>query len=830
MKSSLDALLVEDNLSDAQLFRALIGSSGSLRPTLYHEQRFQGAIEALRQRAFDVILLDLCLPDGRGLDLVQQLKHCAPETPVIVITGLQDQNLALLALHQGVQDYLIKSEIFSPQRLTKLGYQETGNLLIERLRYAIERAELNRQLEITKERYALAVEGANDGIWDWDLVVDQIYYSPRCCSLLGLDNSQVSNHPNAWMSRIHANDREVFQQNLDDYLNHRQQQFYCEYRLLYRKECYRWILTRGVALWDDNDVPYRLAGSHTDVTSRKSLEQDLFREKELAQITLQSIGDAVITTDAHGYIKDFNPVAEKLTGWKARDAKNQPISKVCHIIDGNTRQNLQNPALQAIEEERIVSLSSHPSIISQTGEEFAIGDSAAPIRSETGRIMGSVLVFHDVTEERGRAQQLTWQASHDQLTKLFNRKKLVQALAEVIEASRGEKSHHILCYMDLDHFKAVNDACGHLAGDELLRQVADLWRSKVRQSDVLARLGGDEFGLLIYNCNLTRAIAIAKSFCDSIQSFRFSYNSRVFNLGVSIGIVPITSESIDVEEVLGLADTACYTAKNKGRNRIQVYHPNDDHIVQQSADVQWVSRINEALDFDQFQLYGQIIKGLTTEASKVELCEVLLRLSHASSQEVIPPMAFIPPAERYNLMPKIDRWVVKHTLEHLSANPCSADRIYSINLSGLSINDEDFVGFLKQQLSKCTVLPQSLCFEITETVAISNLQKAAAFILELKQLGCRFALDDFGSGMSSFSYLKQLPVDYLKIDGSLVKEAPTDQVTCAMVEAINQIGQMMGLQTIAEYVENINILDKAHQMGIDYAQGYVVDYPQLLMN
>ena len=829
MKTGSVALLIDVILVDAQLFEALISSAEFTQLKLHHTQRFHEALDAIQANTVDVILLDLCLPDGRGIELVKQLKERIPQIPIVVLTGISDESTAVEALQEGAQDYLVKSDTFSPQKLKKLGYVDIGNLLVKTLRYAIERAELTQQLEVSKERYALAVEGASDGIWDWNLATNRVYYSARWQSILGFPEKDDHNSPQKWLSRIHPQDKADFKALLEAHLARPQaKHFHHEYRMLHADGNYRWVLTRGMALWNDDGQAYRFAGSQTDMTDRKALENALYREKELAQITLHSIGDAVITTDQQGYIKNFNPVAERLTGWKAGEAKDQPISRVCTLVDGSTKERLENPAIQVITEGRAISLSSHPTLISRTGEEFAIGDSAAPIRSSNGDIVGTVLVFHDVTEERGRAKQLAWQAAHDPLTSLFNRQKFIHCLDEAIQDAQSQNTRHVLCYMDLDHFKAVNDTCGHAAGDDLLRLVSDLWRSKIRASDNLARLGGDEFGLLLYDCHLERAIEITNEFCQSIQSFRFRYEDKLFSIGVSIGIVPITHLSISTEEVLQLADSACYSAKNKGRNRVQVYYQGDQEALQHSTDSQWFSRITHALDNDLFVLYEQAISNTQENSTSVELCEILLRLKESEDGPLIPPMAFLPVAERYHLMPRIDRWVITHCLDYLSAQPQPLEKLYSINLSGSSLNDEGFIDFLKHQLTTRQVDTTSLCFEITETVAISNLQKVATFILELKKLGCHFALDDFGSGMSSFNYLKHLPVDFLKIDGNFVKEAPTDTIVCAMLEAINQVGHVMGLKTIAEYVESQPILQKAKELGIDYVQGYEIQQPQQL--
>jgi len=370
--------------------------------------------------------------------------------------------------------------------------------------------------------------------------------------------------------------------------------------------------------------------------------------------------------------------------------------------------------------------------------------------------------------------------------------------------------------------------------------VAELWRSQVRSSDILARLGGDEFGLLLYDCDLDSALHIANQFCSIIQSFKFVCDGNVFSIGVSVGVVPISAHSTGTQQALKLADSACYSAKNKGRNRVQVYYPNDFDITQQSTDSQWFSRISAALDNNQFQLYQQPIVTSHQKSDEPQLCEILLRMRDTQSGEMIPPMAFVPTAERYSLMPQIDRWVIEqflsilkeqsindHTLKAMEkSSPGSSNKVvYSINLSGASINDEGFVDFITTQIEKYKVDPALLCFEITETVAIANLPKAVDFMDSLKKLGCFFALDDFGSGMSSFGYLKNLPVDFLKIDGNFVREAPTDTIICAMLEAINKVGHVMGLKTIAEYVESPAILDKVRSLGIDYIQGYEISKP-----
>lgn len=433
-------------------------------------------------------------------------------------------------------------------------------------------------------------------------------------------------------------------------------------------------------------------------------------------------------------------------------------------------------------------------------------------------------------------QQLSWQATHDQLTGLANRREFEKRLEEAVVDARTSKHTHALCYLDLDRFKIVNDTCGHVAGDELLRQVSSLLQNSVRKTDVLARLGGDEFALLLYNCPLESALRVAQQLQESINIFRFAWQEKPFSIGVSIGIVTINEQTTNVDKVLNDADAACYAAKNKGRNRVHLYEANDVDLTQQRLDMLWVARIERAIADDQFCLYYQPIAPLNADLATGFHYEVLLRLVDDNG-ELIPPMAFLPTAERCNLMPSVDRWVIRTFFTWLSDSssgilrkPLNLKSIYAINLSGATVNDDNFIDFLKEQLSIYQIPTGLICFEITETVAIANLGKAAGLIKDLKSLGCRFALDDFGSGMSSFAYLKSLPVDYLKIDGAFVKDIADDPIDFAMVEAFNRIGHVMGLQTIAEYVANDSILQKVRSLGVDYAQGYFIAKPKPILD
>ena len=565
----------------------------------------------------------------------------------------------------------------------------------------------------------------------------------------------------------------------------------------------------------------------------------LHQEKELAQITLQSIGDAVITTDDVGRIVNFNPIAEHLTGWEGQEVKGKELSAVFQIVNEHTRKPVPNPVEQVLKENRVIGLTNHTVLIALNGTEYAIEDSAAPIRDRQGQLIGAVIVFRDVTQSRSLTNQLSWQASHDALTELYNRRAFEQKLLSAISSAQIEKHCHSLCYLNLDRFKIVNDICGHVVGDKLLKQVAGLLQQQVRSSDTLARLGGDEFGFLLTQCPLSVAIEIANNLRQLIEDFRFSWQGRVFSIGVSIGLVEITSNAENLCSLMNKADAACCIAKSNGRNCIHVYRDNDVELSKNLGERQWIVKLNQALDEDLFCLYSQKIVSIKDQSENqqniVNRYEILLRLQDEQGQ-IIPPSVFIPAAERYNLMPSIDRWVISHFMTEYH-DSCQYDRnhqisrcnsVYAINLSGASLNSKQFRHFLKKQFDQFNIDPSSICFEITETTAISDLEIASRFIKKLKQLGCSIALDDFGSGMSSLNYLKNLPVDYLKIDGSFVADIVSNKVSRATVEYFTCIAEIMKIRTVAEFVEDDKILQQLQEMGVDYAQGYGIERPQPL--
>lgn len=560
--------------------------------------------------------------------------------------------------------------------------------------------------------------------------------------------------------------------------------------------------------------------------SRLKAETSFHDASEFAQVTLQSIGDGVITTDIHGLIQYLNPVAEQLTGCSLERAQWRPLSEVLVLVEADTGKPIEDPVQSCLENAYSFAIQGQTMLIGRdSNDEFAVDVRVSPLRDSSGELRGVVLVFHDTTELSVLTHRLSYQASHDALTGLLNRREFEARLELALESSRNDDIEHALCYMDMNQFKVVNDTCGHLAGDELLKQLAVRMRACIREADSIARLGGDEFGLLLEGCHLEQAQTVAKNLLDMIRNFRFIWGDKIFDIGMSIGLVPISASSGNLTDVLSAADSACYVAKDYGHNRVHVFEHDDLALAQHKGDMQRLQQIRRALDENKFCLYEQIIRPLSINDPIQHYSEILLRMD--IDGELITPSTFLSAAERYHLMPAIDRWVVKNAIKLLKSRSEKNESIrLSINLSGQTICDEDFLEFVQNEIHMSGVSPESLCFEITETTAIANMTRAISLMKGLKKQGCSFALDDFGSGLSSFAYLKNLPVDYLKIDGSLVKDMHTNMIDRAMVRSISQIGHLMGIKTVAEFVINDDIMMECKAIGVDFAQGYHVSRPQ----
>ena len=691
----------------------------------------------------------------------------------------------------------------------------------------LERIELLEDLFTVEERDRLVTQTANDGLWDYDVRDNSMYFSPRWRVMLGYaEGVEVPE----WRLLVHPDDFARVQDQLREHLEGRTELFESVHRMQHASGEWRWIQSRVQGRLDENRRLRRLVGVETDITERKLYEEALFREKESAQITLQSIGDGVVTTDAEARVQYLNPVASELTGWKLDDAVGRSIDEIFRGFHEETCEPIENPVAIAMRRNRPIKSVRPALLIRRDGNELYIESTASPIRDPVGNVSGGVLVFHDVSESRELNRRLSYAASHDILTELVNRREFETRLERALKSAKARETSYAVLYLDLDQFKIVNDACGHNAGDALLKQIGALLKSKIRWRDTLARLGGDEFGVLLESCTMDEALRTAENLRELISEFRFVWDERTFRLGVSVGVVPITPQTDDVASLLSAADSACAAAKDAGRNRVYNYQENDIDLMKRRKEMQWAARISNALDENRFELFRQTIQPLQATGEHGAHYELLIRMRDEAGS-LIAPGLFIAAAERYGLMTAIDRWVIQSAFRWLVSEADERERLAlcSINLSGQSLADEKFLPFVIEQFQKSGLSGACICFEITETAAIASYSQANRFIHALKEIGCRFALDDFGTGLSSFGYLKHFPVDYLKIDGSFVKEMLHDPIDREMVRSINEIGHLTGKKTIAEFAENTEIITMLRGMGIDFAQGYGVAEPKRLI-
>ena len=544
-------------------------------------------------------------------------------------------------------------------------------------------------------------------------------------------------------------------------------------------------------------------------------------------LALNSLAEAVIAADVDGCITYLNPAAERLTATTADQALGRTLEEIVGLVDETDRRLLSDPVRQALTSGAAVTLGRRALLISRAdASERSIELSATPMRRSDGEQVGVVVLLHDVSEQRGLARQMSYQATHDALTGLVNRREFERRLEEAIESGHRGDGQHVLCYLDLDRFKVVNDTSGHLAGDSMLREVAKLLRDAVRDSDTVGRLGGDEFGMLLIGCPLEKARQIADDVCRAVGEHRFVWRDRIFNIGVSVGLVEISRESGTLEELLIAADSACYVAKKQGSGRVAVYSARDEALARHTGEIQWLQKLQSALKENRFQLFHQpIVPAYGTDGGGPAM-EVLVRLQDEGGNQV-PPAEFVRAAERYRLMGLVDRWVVQTTLAALGrgAIPVRSDRCVAINVSGQTLADSQFLEFVVECLDSTGVSPAQVCFEISETAVVANLDHARRFVGVLHGMGCQFALDDFGSGMGSFSNLKSLPIDYLKIDGSFIRNLARDSVNQAMVTAMIKLARTLNFKVIAEQVEDSAALEAARRMGFDFVQGYAIARP-----
>jgi diguanylate cyclase (GGDEF)-like protein/PAS domain S-box-containing protein len=552
----------------------------------------------------------------------------------------------------------------------------------------------------------------------------------------------------------------------------------------------------------------------------------LHEQNERVETTLASIGDAVITTDQKGVVDYVNPAAERMLNLPTVQAIGQPLEALFSLTDETSGLPSDNPVLACQRDNNAVGLFASHVLTRRDGMQLYVESTASPVHRQGGRT-GAVLVLHDVTKTRELSLRVAHQATHDSLTDLINRREFEARLQRALASARQHHREHALLYVDLDQFKLVNDTCGHVAGDELLRQVSAQIGDAIRRHDTLARLGGDEFGLLLEDCPQEQALRIADNLREVVEAMRFTWQDKVFRTTASIGLVSLNRHSPPLEDLLAVVDAACYMAKERGRNRIHVHDERDEDLLRRHSEMQWAPRIAEAIERNRLVLYQQSVMPLRKRGEAGAHYEILVRMLDDQGN-IVSPGIFLPTAERYSLVASIDRWVVQAVLAELARHPRHLERLAlcSINLSGQSLGSDQLLPHIERMLRDTGVPAHKLCFEITETEAIANLSRARQFMSVLRAMGCRFALDDFGTGFSSYGYLKNLPVDFIKIDGAFVKDLTADPVSQAMVESINQVGHALGKQTIAEFVEDKATLACLENIGVDYAQGYGIAMPR----
>jgi diguanylate cyclase (GGDEF)-like protein/PAS domain S-box-containing protein len=699
-------------------------------------------------------------------------------------------------------------------------------IVVASTRDVSERERMTAALRDSEARLDRALNASGLGTWDWNLETGEILVDRQSSAMMGYPHGTGA-HPASWIvEQGHPDDRamlaDVYRRLLKGEVP------YAEYE--YRGRTYsgewKWLQMRAqVTARNAQGRALRLTGTHKDIDDRKQMEATLDSAMTRVELLLDATAEGIIGLDDVGACTFVNPAALQLLGCRSDELLGRDFSERVRHTRENGEELLghDSPIHRCLTEGQRYH-SGTDELFHCGGRSFPVELSVSPIRAG----QGAVLAFHDVTEKRGLQHQLLHQALHDPLTGLLNRRGFEKRSAELLERAQGDGRSHALCYLDMDQFKVVNDTCGHVAGDELLRQLPQVLRRALRGSDVIARLGGDEFAILLEDCSLEAAGQVARQVREQVRRFRFAWQHRHFPVDVSIGVVGITPNTHDVATVLAAADAACYVAKDEGASRVHVSYPHDIAIVRLRGEMRWVARLRRAIEDNHFCLHYQPIASLRTGAMAHH--ELLVRLRDKGG--LVMPGAFLPAAERYHLMSGVDRWVVENALrtigEVITTDPNWRGHRFGINLSGESLRSRELLGHIEQALVKSGAPPSSLYFEVTETVAVGNLAAAISFMQRMRELGCHMALDDFGSGMSSFSYLKHLPVDYLKIDGAFIKDVVKNKVDQCIVRAACAVAQELGIATVAEHVENAETLDVLRGMGIDYAQGYAIARPRPL--
>jgi len=703
-------------------------------------------------------------------------------------------------------------------------------IVVASSRDVTERERITSALRDSEQRLDRALTTSGLGTWDWDVETGEIQVDAQSSSMVGYPHEPGVFRAEWVLTQSHPDEQGMIGEQFRKLLKGEVPYAEWEYRGRTKTGEWKWLQMRcQVTARNAAGRATRLTGTHKDIDERKRMEANLDSAMTRVDLLLDSTAEGIIGLDEVGVCTFVNPAALQILACRSEEVLGHDFSeRVRH-----TRENGEELLGHDSPIHRCLTLgqryhSGTDELFHCGGRSFPVDLSVSPIRAGD-RGYGAVLAFHDVTEKRGLQHQLQHQAQHDPLTGLLNRRGFEQRAQELMARARRDGRSHALCYLDMDQFKVVNDTCGHVAGDELLRQLPQVLRRALRGTDVIARLGGDEFAVLLEDCSLEAAGQVARQVREQVRRFRFTWQHRHFPVDVSVGVVGITPKTSDLTSVLGAADAACYVAKEEGASRVHVSYPHDIAIVRLRGEMRWVARLRRALEENQFCLHYQPIASLRSGDVPMHH-ELLVRLREKGG--MVLPGVFIPAAERYHLMSGVDRWVVEHALRYIgdviARNPAWSGHRFGINLSGESLRSRELLGHIEQALVRSGAPPSNVYFEVTETAAVGNLAAAISFMQRMRELGCHMALDDFGSGMSSFSYLKHLPVDYLKIDGSFIKDVVHNKVDQCIVRAACAVGQELGIATVAEWVENAETLECLRTMGIDYAQGYAIGRPRPL--
>jgi diguanylate cyclase (GGDEF)-like protein/PAS domain S-box-containing protein len=700
---------------------------------------------------------------------------------------------------------------------------EAGELIgfAKIIRDLTDRKQRDDELRASEQRFRNAMQYSAVGMALVGLDGRWLQVNRAVCDLFGYEADALTRM--TFQQITYPDDLEADLHFLADLLAGKIQSYRMEKRYIRKDGSTIWGMLAVSLVRNADGTPQHFISQIQDINHLKKVEAELHEQRDRLHVTLYSIGDGVITTDADGRVEFMNPVAELMTGWNLEEVRGQPHERIFQIVHAETGQPIESPVHACLIGERTFYLHDRSVLVRRDGECCDIQDSAAPIRAENGRVIGVILVFQDITDVRRMQRELEYSALHDALTGLPNRRMFETALAEALRASRDEGLEHALCFLDLDRFKIVNDTAGHAAGDMLLRMITQVLCQAVRQDDLVARLGGDEFAIILFDNPIDKSKQILAHALERIAALQFPWEGRIYNITASIGLTRILPISDSISTMMKEADVACYAAKRAGRSQLSVYAKDLSNVSKQHHEFMMVAELHGALTENRFRLHLQRIVATGTDTA--QRYEVLVRMIDREG-ELISPDHFIEAAERHGLMPDIDRWVLQEVLTHRARALAAIPELkLSINLSAESLNDQKFLAYFLDQVERSPLRASSLTLEITETAMMNNLLTASAIVDKIRSLGCRIALDDFGIGLSSFSYLRTFQVDYLKIDGSFIRNMANNPVDLAIVKSINNIAHEIGAQTVAEFVEDDATLQRVREIGIDFAQGYGIAEP-----